>query len=331
MARQTLTDSARRHRCGASVGVRAIPRLRVTSLRVLLLTLALAARGTGAIAQSLEPRAYVNTPVGLNFLLAGYGYMAGGVATDPSLPLQNAHLQVHNAVLAYARSLDVWGTSGKFDMILPYAWLSGSAEVLGQPRERQVSGLADPLFRVSVNLYGAPALSLPEFASYKQDLIIGASLQVSAPLGQYDADKLVNLGTNRWSFKPELGISKAFGPLTLELTPGVSIYTENHNFFGGKTRTQAPIYAIQGHLTYSVGMGIWVAVDGTYYTGGRTTVDGKEGDDLQKNSRLGMTVALPVNRHISAKLYGSTGVSTRTGSNFNAGGILVQYRWGGGL
>ena len=302
-----------------------------TRLRAVLMVVILAAVGLEAYAQDLEPRAFVNTPVGLNFLLAGYGYAAGGVATDPALPLQNAHLQVHSALLAYARSLDVWGTSGKVDVVVPYAWLSGSADFEGQPREREVSGFANPRFRFSVNFYGAPALSLQEFASYKQDLIIGASLQVSPPLGQYDADKLVNIGTNRWSFKPELGISKALGPLTLELTTGVTFYTDNHDFLGDKTRAQAPIYSVQGHVSYTVGAGIWVAVDGTYYTGGRTTVDGVEGNDLQKNSRLGVTVALPVNRHTSVKLYGSTGVSTRTGSNFNAGGIVLQYRWGGGL
>jgi hypothetical protein len=294
-----------------------------------LVVTALAA--SGAYGQDLEPRAYANTPTGLNFLIAGYGYLTGGVATDPSLPLQNADLQVHSALLAYARALDVWGTSGKVDVIVPYAWLSGSADVMGQPRERTVSGFADPRLRFSVNLYGAPALSLQEFAHYRQGLIIGASLQVSAPLGQYDADKLVNIGTNRWSFKPEVGISKAWGPLTLELATGVTLYTDNDDFFGGKTRAQAPIYSVQGHVSYTLGAGIWVAVDGTYYTGGRTTIDGVEGNDLQKNTRLGVTMALPVNRYTSVKLYASTGVSTRTGSDFDVVGIAWQYRWGGGL
>src|SRR5262245_15010963 len=228
-----------------------------------LVVATLVALGSGAAAQDLEPRAYVNTPVGLNFLLAGYGYAAGGVATDPSLPLQNAHLQVHSTILAYARALDVWGKSGKVDVVLPSAWLSGTAEIAGQPRERHVSGLADPRLRFSVNLYGAPALALPEFARYRQDLIIGASLQVSMPLGQYDPDKLVNIGTNRWSVKPELGISKALGPLILELATGVTLYTDNHDFFGGKTRAQAPIYSVQGHMSYTLGAGIWVAVAGT--------------------------------------------------------------------
>ena len=294
-----------------------------------LVVTALAA--SAAYGQDLEPRAYANTPTGLNFLIAGYGYLTGGVATDPSLPLQNANLQVHSTILAYARSLDVWGKSGKVDVVVPYAWLSGSADVAGQPRAREVSGFGDPRFRFSVNFYGAPALSLQEFAGYRQDLILGASLQVSAPLGQYDSDKLVNIGTNRWSIKPELGLSKAFGPLTLELAAGVSIYTDNHDFFGGQTRAQDPIYSLQGHVLYHFRSGIWAALDMTYYTGGRTTIDGVEGNDLQKNVRLGATVALPVNRHHSVKLYASTGVSTRTGSDFDAVGIAWQYRWGGGL
>src|SRR5262245_53778112 len=157
---------------------------------------------------------------------------------------------------------------------------------------------------------------------------MGASLQVSVPLGQYDADRLVNIGTNRWFFKPELGISKAWGPLTLELAAGVTLYTDNRDFLDGKTRAQAPLYSVQGHVIYSLPHGIWVGLDGTYYTGGRTTIDGVEGNDVQKNSRMGVTIALPVDRHHSVKLYASTGASTRTGGDFDTLGILWQYRWG---
>jgi hypothetical protein len=298
---------------------------------IVLVVTVLMTAGAGVSAQDLEPRAYANTPVGLNFLLAGYAYSSGGVATDPSLPLQNADLDIHSTLLAYARALDVWGKSGKFDVVLPYSWLSGSAEFAGQAQEREVSGFGDPRLRFSVNFYGAPALTLKEFAGYKQGLIMGASLQVSVPLGQYDTDRLVNIGTNRWFFKPELGLSKAWGPLTLELAAGVTLYTDNRDFLDGKTRVQAPIYAVQGHVIYSLPHGIWVGVDGTYYTGGRTTVDGVEGDDVQKNSRLGVTIALPVGRHHSVKLYASTGASTRTGGDFDTLGIIWQYRWGGGL
>jgi outer membrane putative beta-barrel porin/alpha-amylase len=305
--------------------------LRYSRIGVVLAVIAFALMAWEARGQDLEPRTYSNIPVGLNFLVAGYGYSVGGVVTDPSFPLEDGNVQIHSTVLAYARAVDVWGTSGKFDVVLPFAWVSGTATFRGQPREREVSGLADPRFRFSVNLYGAPALSMMEFADYKQDLIIGASLQVSAPLGQYDSSKLLNIGTNRWSIKPELGLSKALGPLTLELDAGVTFYTNNDDFLNGMTLEQDPIYAVQGHLIYNFGAGVWGALDATYYTGGRTTVDGVKGDTLQENIRLGLTVALPVNRHHSIKLYASTGAYSRTGSTFNTGGIAWQFRWGGGL
>lgn len=292
---------------------------------------AFAAAGSAVDAQELEPRAYGNTPTGLNFLIVGYGYSHGDVVTDPSVPLKNANVEVHSTVLAYVRPLDVWGRSGKLEIVLPYAWASGTAEFLGQPQERQVSGLGDPMLLFSVNLYGAPALAPKEFAGYEQDLIIGASLQLSAPLGQYDSDKLLNIGTNRWSVKPELGLTQAWGPWTLELAAGITFYTDNDDFLSGMTREQDPLHSVQGHIIYSFRSGIWVALDATYYTGGRATVDGVKDRDLQENWRLGTTVALPVNRRNSIKLYASTGIYARSGGNFDAVGIAWQHRWGGGL
>ena len=109
-----------------------------------------------AHAGEIEPRSYVNTPVGINFLLAGYAYTDGGLSTAGSSPIKDAQLKINTGALAYARTLDVWGNSGKFDVILPYSQLSGNAMVAGQPRERDVSGFHDPLFRFSVNFYGAP-------------------------------------------------------------------------------------------------------------------------------------------------------------------------------
>ncbi len=284
-----------------------------------------------AHAGEIEPRAYVNTPVGINFLLAGYAYSDHGLSTPGSSPLKNAQLTMHTEVLAYARALDVWGKSGKFDVILPYSELSGSATVAGQPRERKVSGLNDPRFRFSVNFYGAPALSLQEFANYQQDVIIGASVQVSAPLGQYDKDKLVNLGNNRWFIKPDIGISKAWGALTVELSTGVFFFSKNDDYFGGKTLEEDPVWSTQAHVTYNLGRGVWAALSGTYDYGGRSTIDGVRSSDLENNSRVGGTLALPVNRNNSIKLYASSSIHTNAGSNYNLVGIVWQYRWGHGL
>lgn len=284
-----------------------------------------------AHAGEVEPRTYVNTPVGINFIIAGYVYSEGGLSFPAAVPIDDAELKIDSGLLAYARSLDVLGNSGKIDVILPYSDLSGSALVNGQPRERNVSGLHDPRIRFSVNFYGAPALSMKEFASYQQDLLIGASIQVSAPTGQYDSSKLINLGNNRWFVKPDIGISKAFGPLTLELTGGVTFFSDNDDFFGGKTLEQAPLYTTQVHANYDLGNGVWFGLGGVYDYGGRTTIDGVRSDNVQSNSRFGATLALPVNRNNSIKFTASTGVSTRTGSDYDLYGVAWQCRWGDGL
>lgn len=282
-------------------------------------------------AGEIEPRAYINTPVGINFLLTGFAYSDGGLSTEAASPIQDAQLQISSGLLAYARALDVWGKSGKIDVILPYSQLSGSAMAAGQMVERDVSGFCDPRFRFSVNFYGAPALSLQEFAKYQQDLIIGASLQVSAPLGQYDNDKMVNLGNNRWFVKPDIGISKAWGPFSLEFSTGVFLFSSNDDFFGGKTLDQDPVYTTQVHATCNLGRGIWAALSGTYDYGGRKTIDDVPNDDREENSRVGATLALPVNHNNSIKLFASTPLHTSAGGDYNLTGILWQYRWGRGL
>jgi len=167
-----------------------------------------------------------------------------------------------------------------------------------------MSGFGDPRFRFSINLFGTPALSFKEYASYRQDLIAGASLQITAPLGQYGPSRLINLGNNRWSFKPRARY--------------------NADFNSGHRFAQAPLYEVQGHLTYSFPSGVWVALNGTYFAGNRTTVDGVREDSMQQNTRAGLPLALPMNRHNSVKLYASTGTSSHTGSNFNAVGLAVS-------
>ena len=189
------------------------------------------------------------------------------------------------------RGVDRWGNSGKFDVIVPYSHLSGTALVAGQPRERVISGLGDPRVRLSVNFYGAPALTLSEYPAYQQDLVIGASVQVAPPWGQYDASKAVNLGT-RWSIKPDVGFLKAFGPLTIDLTAAVTLFSRNDDYFGGQTLDQAPLYSAQTNLSYDFGRGIWAALGVTYYRGGRTTVNDVTKEDALSNSRVGLTVAV---------------------------------------
>jgi hypothetical protein len=306
------------------------------SLRAAAAVLALAFAGS-VCSQQLEPRAYANLPIGLNFLLAGYAHSQGDVLADPSVPVSDANAKVDALVLGYVRSLDVWGKSASVGLVLPYGQISASGQIStsGQtaPQSARVtrSGFGDPALRLAVNLHGAPALTPEQFRAYSQDTIVGASLVVTAPWGQYDGSKLVNIGTNRWSFKPEVGVSQALGPWILEGAFGVTFFTDNTDFFGGHTSKQDPLYAAQAHVIYYFNPGLWGALDLTYYAGGRTSVDGALNNDLQQNSRWGATMGKSLDARNSLKAYLSSGVTARTGTKFTTAGIAWQHLWGAGL
>ena len=297
---------------------------------LLAVTLGLAAM-QGARAQQLDPRTYSNQPIGLNFLLATYQYSWGDVVSDPSLPIKNADAKVNAVVLGYSRVLDFWGESGTLAVVLPYAWISANGEVEGQGKSVDRSGFADLGLRLSVNLLGAPALSLKEFRDYRQDTILGVSLVVTAPTGQYDSTKLINVGTNRWSFRPEVGVSKALGQWVLEGAASVAFFTDNNEFLGNNVRSQEPLYALQAHAIYNFNPKLWGALDWTYYVGGRTSVNGTLNEDLQSNARWGATLGQSLDTHNSIKLYLYSGLYARTGTNFTTIGLAWQYRWGAGL
>ena len=300
-------------------------------MRSLRLLAALLLAPTLAAAQSMEPRAYSNLPIGLNFLLVGYSYSEGDVGLDAASPLQDGHTRVQAMPIGYVRSLDVLGNSGSIALALPLVDLTATASFNGTMQaRREVSGLGDPVLRLAATFFGAPALGAKEFAAYRQDLIAGASLTISAPFGQYDSTRLVNIGTNRWSAKPELGVSQALGPWTVELATGVTFFTRNDEYFNGNTRSQDPLYSAQAHVTRQLGRGAWAAVSATYYDGGRSSLNGTPRDDKLSASRVALTLALPVDRDNSIKLSGSSGVYARTGSEYTTVGVTWQHLWGAG-
>jgi hypothetical protein len=281
-----------------------------------------------SLAQSMEPRAYSNAPTGMNFLLVGYGYTVGDVGFDATVPLENGKARIHSLPVGYVRSLDVFGRGGNIALLLPFADMTATATVGGTTQaRREVTGLADPAVRLAVNFLGAPALDAQEFASYRQDLIVGTSLTVTAPLGQYDPSRLINLGSNRWSVKPELGISQSLGAWTVELAAGATWFTDNDDFYNGRTRTQEPLYSAQVHVTRQLARGMWAAVSATHYEGGRPAVDGVVRGDRLSGTRAAATFALPIGRRDSLKLSASSGLYARTGSDYDGIGLTWQHVW----
>ncbi len=244
-------------------------------------------------AQELEPRLYQNAPVGLNGLVIGYGYSAGNFLVDSSLPIEGAKASLHGLTVGYLRSIDLFGKSAKIDVVVPVSWGTFEGFVAGEFRTRKPSGIADPRFRLAVNLIGAPALSLREFSRYRQKTILAVSLQVAAPLGQYDSERLINLGANRWSFRPEVGLSNARGRFYAEMAAGAWLFTDNQSYFGSSTLSQGALYFVKGALIYNFRPGIWLAVNYGFATGGETRIDGSSAATLQRNSRIGVDILVP--------------------------------------
>jgi hypothetical protein len=293
-------------------------------------SLACAPIATPADAQSIEPHAYSPAPVGTNFVVVAGASAHGPIETDPALPLSRIDLEAKGVLLGYSRAFDLGGRSAKIDFVVPYGKLSGSATFLGMPVERRITGFSDPAARVTVLLHGAPAMSLPEFMAYRQDWLVGASVQLSIPVGKYDRDKLLNLGSHRWSVKPELGVSKKWGRWSVETAGGVTFFGDNDQFLGSHRREEKPIYSAQAHLVYEFAPGGWVAGNLSYFTGGESRIDGVDKGALARNWRYGLIVAVPLSRTFSVKANGSKGVSQRTGEKFSLYGLALQYRWGAG-
>jgi len=278
--------------------------------------------------QEIEARAYSRSPVGANIALFTYSYQTGDVLFDPALPLTDVSVNINGAVVGYGRTFNLAGRQATASAALPYVWGTVRGTVFEQQQQEVTrSGLGDLRLRIAANIIGSPALSPQEFATRKPTTVLGASLSLVAPTGQYDPRRLVNVGSNRWSLKPELGLSHPIGDWTLELIGGVWLFTDNDNFFGGSLREQKPLASFQGHVIYTIRPRMWVSASGTYYTGGRTVLNGRLNADLQNNSRVGATFSYPVSRNHSIKVAWAKGVLSRIGGSLNTIAVGYQYTW----
>ena len=280
-----------------------------------------------APAQELEPGAYWPIPTGLNIATISNSFNFGDVAFDPSAPIDEASATINTTALAFTRAFGLAGRSANATVIVPV--VGGHVEGLyfGDFTEVDRFGPGDPRLRFAMNLYGAPSMTPQEFGSYQFKTIVGVSLTVAPPLGQYDPAKLINLGTNRWSFKPEVGFARGLGKWVFEAMAGVWLFTDNTDFFGGRTRQQDPIVATQVHLTYRFKRSMWLAADANYFTGGQTTIGGKQSLDLQRNSRVGATFSQAFRGGHAIRASVSRGAYTTIGADFTSIAVGYNYAW----
>ncbi|WP_299806415.1 transporter [uncultured Shewanella sp.] len=291
--------------------------------RYLLLMLAC----SPCVAQDLEPRSYTNIPIGMHFLAAGVVHSEGNLSPAPTAPIQNANLTINAAVIGYAHTFSLAESSSKVDLSTTRVCYQGSADFNGQQLNADRCGYGDPSIKVTWNFFGAPALEAKDFSKWQQGVVVGASMQISMPLGSYDGKRLLNAGSNRWVFRPGIGMSHKLGRWYYDLIASVRLYGDNDDFFNDTELEQQPQYTLQGHLIYNISRGHWVSLNGNLFFGGETSKDKINSLDEQRNSRFGITYSFPINSQHSIKLYANTGVVTQVGNDFNTIGALWQYRF----
>ena len=280
-------------------------------------------------AQDLDPRAYFWVPKDATVLLTGYGYSRGDIVTDATVQIQDVKANLHVGSLGVAHSFSFFGMTSQVLVVAPYSWAKASGEVSEKKESILRNGFMDVRMRWSVLFYGAPALSLQDRMKVKQKTVLGASINVVAPTGQYFSDKLINLGTNRWSVRPELALSQSLGKgWYIDLYSGVWFFSDNKDFYPGKSlRTQNPLGTFQAHLSYNINDLLWVALDATYYVGGTSYVNEINDDNRQSNSRIGLTAAIPTSKSSTLKIAFSTGAVVRIGQDFDTFSIGWSKTW----
>lgn len=283
---------------------------------------------TGTAAQDLEPKAYSASPTDAVFVVAAASRLTGGLVFDPTVPIKDVEGRFGAGVLAGGYTFGLFGKLALATAAVPFASGEFSGLVNENAQTITRTGFTDARFKLSVNLVGNPAMRAREFAKAPRKTIVGTSLTMTAPSGKYDGTKLINLGTNRWAFKPEVGVAVPAGHWDFDAYIGVWLFAANDNFFPGRLmRTQDPVVALQAHASYTFRPRLWVAIDSTWYAGGSAVVEGGEPGTGMNNSRLGATVSLPVGRRQSFKVSYSSGVSVRTGTNFRSLGVGWQWLW----
>lgn len=282
-----------------------------------------------SLAQDLDPRAYMRIPIGTTTAFTGASFSSGRVVTDPTIPLANVEAKVQALSFGVSQTFKFLGKTSQALVVLPYSWAQVSGDVGEQFQEISRSGMADLRLRFTTLLIGGNAGTLQEIRTAPKNTILGLGVNIVAPSGQFFSDKLINLGTNRWAFRPELALSQPLGKRwQADFYSGIWLFTKNNSFFPGSSlRSQKPMGAFQAHISYNITPLLWVAFDATYYLGGTSSVDGIYNDDRQENSRIGATIVIPTGKLSSLKLASSMGGIVRAGQDFTTLSLGWQKTW----
>lgn len=282
---------------------------------------------SSVVSEELTPRAYNHLPINQNFAGLAYVYIDGDIYTSANVPYEDVQLEIQGPIVAYVRSFDMFGNTALFNVTGGQACADGEADLNGEKVTRDFCGMTDTKFALNYNFYGAPALKMADYVKHEKGIVAGASIQISAPTGNYDDEYILNIGSNRWYIKPEVGVSIPHGPWEVNFSLGVKFFTDNEDFQEVKTFEQDPIYNAQMHIIYDIKPGRWISLNTNYFGGGDTYVDNVKTSAKEENYRAGVTYSMALDRFNTIKAFYNTGVTTRLGNDSDAIGLTWTHRW----
>lgn len=281
---------------------------------------------TKVYTQDIEPRRWTPLPLKSNIVGFGYGYTEGHIAFDPVVEIENAGIKQNALALQYVRPFKLGKKLARLDVLIPYAIAHWDGLLNGIPASVNRSGFADPRLRLSVNIIGPSAMEpkeLHEFlVAHPVFTVIGVSLAVSFPIGEYYNDKLLNLGQNRFIFRPQAGFTHTWGNWSYELTGSVFIYTNNNDFFNASVRKQDPVFAMQTHLIRRFNNNIWGSLSLGTGLAGQSIINNQPIDE-QENIMGALSIGFPILKQQGFKLvYIRSQTLTDVGGDTNTFGAV---------
>jgi len=277
--------------------------------------------------QELEPRSLTNIPVGTNFAILSYAFAGGNILYDPALPLDDVNARTHVILGAYVRSFNFFEMGAKANILLPFAAGDWEGVYQGNDTTTARTGLGDMRFGFSFNFIGSPALGKDGFKDYRQKTIAGFSMQVVAPTGQYFDDRFINLGSNRWAFRPQLGASHKLNSWYIEYAINTWLFTANDAFWNGNKLEQNPISTLKVYAIKTFNKGIWASLGTGYAYGGRSFINGEERNANISVIRFGAIVVVPIHPQHSLKLALLTARRFEEGADFDSVALTYQFNW----
>ncbi|MEM9236487.1 MAG: transporter [Verrucomicrobiota bacterium] len=298
-----------------------------------LLLLASLAMAPVSFGQDLQPRRWTHVPVGSTFTGATYAYTDADIYLNPSLRVEDATLDIHTLGVSVVHSFKLLDKSARFDLIQTFKDGRWKGLLNGSEASTSRSGMGDTALRFSINLLGAPPLSGEEFVDYRKskadcETIVGAGLVVVLPTGNYLKDRRLNLGGNRYTFRPQIGVVHNRGKWSYELTASGWFFSDNDSFVNGSTLEQDSLFSLQSHVVYTFRPGLWLAAGAAYGTGGRTQINGAKNDDGRNNLLWGVSFGFPASRSTGFRLsYINTRTLERTGFDSHSVLFGVSRMW----